>query len=79
MPTLVINMQQTGENILMLRMRCGLSVHDLQEKLGLTSPQAIYKWQRGECVPSIDSLIVLSSVFGVNINAIVAVEPIYTR
>ncbi len=77
MPVLVINMQHTGENIIALRQLKGFSVKDLQQKLGFTSPQTIYKWQRGECMPSIDSLVMLSALFGVSINAIVAVEPIY--
>ncbi len=77
MPLLVVNMQQTGENIIALRKKCGLSVKELQEIMGIGSPQVIYKWQKGICMPSIDSLVMLSAIFGVSINSIVAVEPIY--
>ena len=42
MPT--INMVKTGENILKLRIKHGLSVKDLQDIFGFATPQAIYKW-----------------------------------
>ena len=44
---------------------------DLQEKLELASPQAIYKWQRGDTIPTIDNLIILADVFGVSIDDII--------
>ena len=77
LPPLVINMQRTGENIQALREKSGLSVRELQEILGFTTPFTIYRWQRGESLPSIDSLVVLSKVFGVSINAIIAVDPLF--
>lgn len=43
----MIDMQQTGKNICRLRREANLTVCQLQEMLGLTSPQSIYKWQRG--------------------------------
>lgn len=41
--------------------------------LGFGTPQAIYKWQRGDTLPTIDNFVVLSSVFGVKIDDILAV------
>ena len=40
-----INLIKTGENILALREKKGLSVRALQQMLGFATPQAIYKWQ----------------------------------
>ena len=41
----VINMVATGQNITRLRKQAGLSVANLQQIFGFTTPQAIYKWQ----------------------------------
>ena len=66
----VIDMTATGENIARLRIRAGLSVRDLQEIFGFCTPQAIYKWQRGTALPTIDNLVVLAAVLGVKIDDI---------
>ena len=42
----VINMTATGQNILQLRKKAGLTVSNLQQIFGFSTPQAIYKWQR---------------------------------
>ena len=55
----ILDMAQTGANIVMLRKAAGLSVHDLQMVFGFHSPRAIYKWQNGAALPTVDNLIVL--------------------
>ena len=66
----VINPAATGENIRRLRKAAGLTVKDLQDVFGFGTPQAIYKWQRGTALPTVDNLAVLSAVFGVRIDDI---------
>ena len=66
-----IDMVATGNNITRLRKQAGLTVKDLQVIFGFASPQAIYKWQSGACMPTVDNLIVLSVVFKVGIDDIV--------
>ena len=66
----VVNMKQTGQNITMLREQRGLSVKQLQRMMGFTTPQAIYKWQHGESLPTVDNLVALSATFAVPIDAI---------
>lgn len=70
----VVNMSHTGENIRRLRKQSGLSVKNLQEVFGFATPQAIYKWQQGASLPSIDNLLVLSNLFGVSVEDIIAVD-----
>ncbi len=72
MPT--IDMAATGQNIIRLREEAGLSVRDLQEIFGFTTPQAIYKWQHGASMPTIDNLVVLAVVFEVSIETILVLE-----
>lgn len=70
----VVDMIQTGKNISRLRKQSGLSAADLQAALGLSSPRAIFKWQRGDSIPSVDNLVVLAFLFGVHIDDILAVS-----
>ncbi len=66
----VIDMAATGRNISDLRKARGLSVAALQEYFGFDAPQAIYKWQKGQSLPSTDNLYALSYLFGVSIEDI---------
>ena len=66
----VIDMIATGQNITVLRKARGLSVSDLQEYFGFEAPQAIYKWQKGQSLPSTDNLYALAFLFEVSIEDI---------
>ena len=65
-----IDMLRTGQNINRLRKLAGVSVKDLQDVFGFATPQAIYKWQHGTALPTIDNLVVLAAVLGVRIDDI---------
>ncbi|MDE6983106.1 MAG: helix-turn-helix domain-containing protein [Lachnospiraceae bacterium] len=65
-----IDMIKTGQHITELRVQAGLSVRQLQEIFGFSTPQALYKWQHGTALPTIDNLVVLASVFGVKVDDI---------
>ena len=66
----VIDMTATGINITRLRVNAGLTVKDLQDIFGFSTPQAIYKWQRGTALPTVDNLVILATIFGVKIDDI---------
>ena len=66
-----VDMVATGMNINKLRDDAGLTVKDLQRIFGFATPQAIYKWQHGVAMPTIDNLVVLARVLGVTIDEII--------
>ena len=70
----VIDMIRTGQNIGRLRKRAGLSVRDLQDVFGFATPQAIYKWQQGAALPTIDNLVVLAAVLQVRMDDILVTD-----
>ena len=72
----VIDMTATGRNIVFLRKRAGLTVRDLQAIFGFANPQAIYKWQRGETLPSTDNLLALGFILGEPIEKILVFQTI---
>ncbi len=61
----VIDMEATGANIARLRKSRGLTVRDLQNWFGFEEPQAIYKWQRGKSLPTVDNLYALGMLLDV--------------
>ena len=70
----VIDLKATGQNIKRIRQASGVSVRDLQMILGFTNPQAIYKWQNGDSMPSLDNLVILAAVLGVSMDEIIVFE-----
>ena len=48
--------------------------HDLQAVFGFNSPQAIYKWQNGAALPTVDNLIVLAALLHVRIDDILITD-----
>lgn len=67
----VIDPVATGENIKALRKAKGFTVKDLQNFFGFDEPQAIYRWQQGKTVPTVDNLYALSQVLEVSMNEII--------
>lgn len=70
----IVNLAMTGANIRAIRKQRGLSVKDLQDIFGFATPQAIYKWQQGVTLPTVDNLVVLASIFGVPMEKILVIE-----
>ncbi len=70
----VIDLAATGSRIAHLRRSAGLSVRDLQDIFGFRTPQAIYKWQRGDAMPTVDNLVVLAAAFHVTIEDILVMR-----
>ena len=75
----VIDMIGTGQNLARLRKQAGLSVRDLQDVFGFATPQAIYKWQQGVALPTIDNLVVLAAVLQVRMDDILVITDMGAR
>lgn len=65
-----IDLEATGRHILELRKKKGLSVKDMQSYFGFEAPQAIYKWQSGVTLPTVDNLLALSALLEVPMESI---------
>lgn len=57
-----IDLKATGTRIKELRKARGISVAEISEYMGFSEPQAVYKWQRGESLPTVDNLFALSRI-----------------
>ena len=59
--------QNLGTNIMTYRKRQGLTQAGLAEKLNY-SDKAVSKWERGESIPDVLTLLQLASLFGVKVD-----------
>ena len=72
--TPTINIAATGANIKALIKARGLKVADVQNRCGFNTPKAIFKWMRGDAMPTIDNLVILAHMLGVTINQIIIIN-----
>ena len=72
--TPTINMTATGANIKALIRAKGLKVADVQDIFGFNTPQAIFKWMRGDAMPSIDNIVILAHLLNVTIDDIIITD-----
>lgn len=63
----VIDQVATGNKIKQIRKEQGFSVRDIQNVFGFDYPQAVYAWEQGKNVPTVDNLLVLASLFNVEL------------
>ncbi|MBO4866782.1 MAG: helix-turn-helix transcriptional regulator [Ruminococcus sp.] len=72
--TPTINMEATGANIKSLIKANGLKISEIQAVYGFNTPQSIFKWMRGEAMPSVDNLVILAHILGVTIDNIIIIN-----
>ena len=61
---------QIGNNIAAFRKQCAMTQAELAEKLNY-SDKAVSKWERGESMPDVMTLVILAEQFGVSVDDIV--------
>ena len=67
----VIDMRATGTHIKELMDAREVAVQDVQDTMGLASPQAVYRWLRGSNMPSVDNLFALSRYLDVSMEDVI--------
>lgn len=67
----VVDLKATSAQIKSLRTKFGYTVHDIQTIFGFEYPQAVYAWEKGKSIPTIDNLLVLAHLFDVTVEEIV--------
>lgn len=69
-----INAIETGENLKRLLRLNHMSVCQLQMALKIGSATPIYRWCRGEYLPSVEHFLQISKILGCTIEDIIVVE-----
>jgi len=62
---------KTGEKIKFFIYSNGCTVKEVQKVLGLSCPQSIYRWMKGQVLPSVDHLYALSKFFHVHMEELI--------
>ena len=61
-----IDQVATGARIKAIRKSRGLRVTDVSSYMGFESPQAVYKWQRGDSLPDLGNMVRLCELFQIS-------------
>lgn len=69
----MIDLRSVGRKIQSLRIKHNLTQDELSEKLFVTR-QALSKWENGQSIPSIDSILLLSRLFNVTFEDILCLN-----
>ena len=72
----VIDLVKTGNNIKRISKESGFSADMIRDLLGISDKSNVYKWFRGEVLPTVDNLLAMSILFGVTINELIVTEKI---
>lgn len=61
-----IDMRRSGEKMKRLITRAGYDVKSIQNYLHLSCPQPIYRWFKGQILPTVDHLFMMSKLLGIH-------------
>ncbi len=70
----VLDVIAIGARIKQLRKAHHYTVEDVARFMGFESEQAVYKWQRGDSLPTVDNLFALSRLFETSVDSILTGE-----
>lgn len=74
MPT--IDMTATGANIHKMIKDRKMTISYIQDIFGFNTPQSIYKWFRGDALPTIDNMVILAKILDTTIDTIIVVNAV---
>lgn len=69
-----IDMIKTGQKIKECVQKTGYTVKDIQKILNLSCPQPVYRWFKGQILPSVDHLYTLSRIMGVHMEELIVTK-----
>ena len=71
MPT--IDLTATGVKIGVLMKKKGFSAADVADRMGFSFRNAVYKWLKGETLPTLDNILILADLLDVTVEEILVV------
>ena len=71
MPT--IDLTATGINIGALMKKNGISAAEVADRMGFSTRNAVYKWLKGESLPTLDNILILADLLDVSVEEILVV------
>ena len=71
MPT--IDLPATGTNIGALMRKNGVTAADVAGLMGFSTRNAVYKWLKGESLPTLDNILILADLLDVTVEEILVI------
>jgi transcriptional regulator with XRE-family HTH domain len=69
-----VNLVKTGALLKNKTKEYNMTVKELQDYLKLSCPQPIYRWYKGQVLPSVDNLYLLSRLFDVHMEELLVIN-----
>lgn len=69
-----IDMAKTGQKIAEECRRQGITIKELQTLFGFAAPNAIYRWLRGETLPTVDHLVILAHALQIPVDDLLVLK-----
>lgn len=69
-----IDMDMTGKLIKTRLDTAGISAKDVAAACCLANPNAVWRWQKGQNLPTLDNLVVIAGLCGCGLDDLVAVR-----
>lgn len=69
-----IDQQRTGQKLKIMFKLAGYDVKYIQEYLNLSCPQPIYRWFKGQNLPTVEKLYALSILLGVHMEELLVLQ-----
>ena len=69
-----IDQAQTGQKLKIMLKLAGYDVKYIQEYLNLSCPQPIYRWFKGQNLPTVEKLYALSILLGVHMEELLVLQ-----
>ena len=72
--TQVIDIEKTGKHLRELCRQYGITITEIQNELYLKCPQSIYRWFKGESLPTVNHLIVLAYMMRLPVEELIVLK-----
>lgn len=69
-----IDQQRIGQKLKIIIKLAGYDVKYIQEYLNLSCPQPVYRWFKGQILPSVEKLCALSNLLGVHMEELLVLQ-----
>lgn len=74
-----INLELTGKKLNRILTKAGISARQIQNMLSIGSVQSVYRWYRGETLPTVDHLYDLSRILNCHMEELLAFSVIIPK
>ena len=69
-----IDVKRTGMHLRRIISEAGYTVAEIQNYLGLSCPQPVYRWYKGQTLPCIDHLVALGVLLDKHVEELMVIE-----